>query len=333
MLYNTHQLKLEIDRQPILADVLFGHIRQSVLVLSHEGVIKYHNQHFAEKCATPSQPLLGTLAKSTLKNACWVPLFQLLSEPQSAGLDSQCHIFDDNAGLEHHVRVVWTDTMVLVFMEHQSVAHGLADYAIGANNLEQLINAAAIPIWLLDASFKIIHCNSSFERWIAHFVGRKLSAGDNIIDSSLPMEYLAKFVTCYELALAGKTFATVEDMKVDGELRFTTVNFSPLVDRSATGNIIGITCSASDITAERKHLSKLEAQAQLLAEIAETQSHKVRGPVSTLLGLVEVFNFDNLNDPANVEVMNGVQETAHQLDIIIKGVVRSVNRWSNSVRK
>ena len=198
-------------------------------------------------------------------------------------------------------------------------------------NLRILINITEHPIWFVDSHYHILLCNDAFKKWITHFLGRELKAGDHVLSEDLDTGYLQKFRMSYELALTGKCFTAVEDMKVGNETKFSTINFNPVTD--AKNVVTGISCFATDITDQRNNLSLLEAQNRLLLEIANIQSHKVRGPVSTLLGLVQVFNFEDLSDPVNIEVMNGVYTVTENLDKIVREVIRSINMLNKKAAK
>ncbi len=201
---------------------------------------------------------------------------------------------------------------------------------IDETSLEILINIIEQPIWLLDTECRLVLCNRAFKPWIACFTTIELAIGDSVLDDAYGQSYMNKFKVCYELALSGRNFTTVEDMMVGGELKFTTISFNPVY--SSTNVLTGISCFATDITNERKRLSQIEAQTQLLMEIANIQSHKVRGPVATLLGLVEVFNFEEIGDPENMAVMQGVAEVTGRLDEIVKDVIRSINLLSQKTK-
>ncbi len=197
---------------------------------------------------------------------------------------------------------------------------------IDERNLRILINITEHPIWLVDMKKDIVLCNTAFKKWISNFSGKELGVGDNILSDGVDAVYLEKLKACYELALTSKSFTAIEDIKVGDEIKFTTINFNPVFD---SNNVLaGISCHATDITDHRKNLSKIESQTQLLMEIANIQSHKVRGPLATLLGLVHVFNYDDVTDPNNVEVMNGVAEVSSKLDHIVTDVIRSINLLS-----
>jgi len=189
--------------------------------------------------------------------------------------------------------------------------------------LRLLINNTDDPIWLVGTDYKIIECNKSFKKWVRCFIGLELDKGDNVLYDGLDKLYLEKFEMCYQLALSGRSFRSVEDMNVDNQLRYTTVGFSPVRDKD--NQIIGVSCFARDITEQRKHLLKIEEQNTALREIAFIESHKVRGPVATILGLQQLFNTDDPGDPMNIEVLEGIRKVSHDLDIIIREVVRKSN--------
>ena len=190
-------------------------------------------------------------------------------------------------------------------------------------NLRLLINNTDDPIWLVDTQCTIIECNKSFKGWVAHFIGKELDKGDNVLFEGKNIAYLNKFEMCYQLALNGHAFKSVEDMRVGGHLRYTSVTFNPVFDTDK--KVIGVSCCARDITEQRKHLLRIEEQNEALREIAFIESHKVRGPVATIMGLVQVFNSQDISKEDNKEIVEGILTASYQLDAIIREVVRKSN--------
>jgi PAS domain S-box-containing protein len=190
-------------------------------------------------------------------------------------------------------------------------------------NLRLLINNTDDPIWLVDTAYKIIECNESFRKWVHHFIGKELGNGDHVLYSGKDKLYLDKFEMCYQVALNGKALKSVEDMLVDGMLRYTSVSFNPVFDDEH--KVIGVSCFARDITEQRRHLYKIEEQNLALREIAFIESHKIRGPVATILGLSQFFNNDDINDEVNREIIDGIVTASKQLDLVIREVVKKSN--------
>ncbi len=208
-------------------------------------------------------------------------------------------------------------------MEHIGIKNDIEKATADEQNLRVLINNTDDPIWLVDKAYNIVACNRSFKKWVRYFIGIELDKGDHVLYNGLDKAYFDKFEMCYVLALNGKTFKSVEDMKVGDEIRYTTVSFNPVLDENH--KIIGVSCHARDITEQRKHLLKIEEQNTALREIAFIESHKVRGPVATILGLTQLFNYNDFSDPLNKIPIEGITKTTRELDIIIREVVRKSN--------
>lgn len=76
-----------------------------------------------------------------------------------------------------------------------------------------------------------------------------------------------------------------------------------------------------DITDQKNYQQKIESQNKQFKEIAWVQAHQIRGPVSNLLGLVDLFNIKQPSDPDNLELLARVRHTAIQMDESIKEIV------------
>lgn len=77
---------------------------------------------------------------------------------------------------------------------------------------------------------------------------------------------------------------------------------------------------------KKRHLAHIEAQSNVLSDIAHIQAHQVRGPVSTILGLVHIFNYDDPTDPMNKQVMEWIASTTEKLDNVVKEVIIKENK-------
>jgi PAS domain S-box-containing protein len=189
--------------------------------------------------------------------------------------------------------------------------------------LRLLVECMEDPMWIVCPDYNILECNAAFTHWCEHFTGRKIGKGDHVLLNGDHKGYAEKFDVCYKLAFGGKDFKSVEDMQIRGATHYTSVSFKPIFD--VAGTVIAVGCTARDITEQRKHLFKIEKQNSTLREIAFIESHKIRGPVATILGLEQFFNYENLSDPVNSEIMEGVKTVTMELDLFIREVVRMSN--------
>lgn len=68
--------------------------------------------------------------------------------------------------------------------------------------------------------------------------------------------------------------------------------------------------------------AKIKTQNEKLFEIAFLQSHQVRRPVASLLGLISLCKFDDPGNPVNGEVLSRVKIAAKELDLVIHEIVK-----------
>jgi DNA-binding NtrC family response regulator len=69
----------------------------------------------------------------------------------------------------------------------------------------------------------------------------------------------------------------------------------------------------------------LKTQYEKLRQIAFLQSHQVRGPIASILGLINLFNSDNPGDPLNCEVIKNLRMTTRAFDDIIHEIVQKTS--------
>ncbi len=75
----------------------------------------------------------------------------------------------------------------------------------------------------------------------------------------------------------------------------------------------------------------LNKQYQTLFEIATLQSHQVRGPIASILGLINLFNFENANDPANTDIIMNLHVATLAFDDIIHTIVEKTTEIKGSI--
>ncbi len=79
---------------------------------------------------------------------------------------------------------------------------------------------------------------------------------------------------------------------------------------------------------KKKHLEYIKAQGDVLKDISYVQSHEIRGPLSTIMGLVQLFNYDDPADPENIELLEGIAMVSNRLDKIVTEVVNKENNFA-----
>ncbi len=77
---------------------------------------------------------------------------------------------------------------------------------------------------------------------------------------------------------------------------------------------------------KEKHLAHIAEQKKVMSSISHTHAHEVSGQVSTILGLVSLFNSEDYTDPDNKTIIEGISQTAEVLDIVVKDMIKEENR-------
>ncbi len=70
---------------------------------------------------------------------------------------------------------------------------------------------------------------------------------------------------------------------------------------------------------------KMITQNEKLFEICSLQSHQVRGPIASILGLTGLFNYRNPNDPANSEILLKLEIVVKEFDHVIHEIVKKTD--------
>ncbi|MFC2186289.1 PAS domain-containing protein [Fulvivirgaceae bacterium LMO-SS25] len=113
-------------------------------------------------------------------------------------------------------------------------------------------------------------------------------------------------------------------VKANGDIAFIADRGH--IIRNEKGQAIRMIGAVLDVTESRKLLKEITIQNHALKEIAWTQSHVVRAPLSRLLGfisLIELNLFDNEDE--YFTIMNGIKTSAEELDEIVKNIVAKTN--------
>jgi len=79
--------------------------------------------------------------------------------------------------------------------------------------------------------------------------------------------------------------------------------------------------------------AELKIQHEKLLDIAFLQSHQVRVPVAQILGLFELFDFENTAAPINGEIMGMLKSTVEALDRIVIEILQKTSEINYPKKK
>lgn len=105
----------------------------------------------------------------------------------------------------------------------------------------------------------------------------------------------------------------------DGKLKYIQMN-GEVYDSGTSINLIRGTFQ--NVTEQQMFIKRIEDKNEILKGIAWTQSHEVRGPLATIMGLISLLNEEDFANTENKEIIEGLKQAAEQLDDIIRKIVK-----------
>ncbi len=186
-------------------------------------------------------------------------------------------------------------------------------------NLLTTINNTKDLIWSVNTNLEIIFCNKPYQQSVYEIDGTIPKPGDYVLGDWGTDNFINTRKSDYERALKGESFITIVEENFGGIMLCKEFSNNPIIDHD--GNIIGVNCIARDISEQKRQFLKIQEQNEKLKEIAWIQSHKVRAPVATILGLIELFNYDSSVPDSYMDLVGMLKTATNNLDKIIREVV------------
>jgi PAS domain-containing protein len=169
---------------------------------------------------------------------------------------------------------------------------------------------------LIGKELEIITFNKNMADFIKRVYNIDLYAGI-MVGQVLTGPALERFVAEFNTALSGTPLRYEREIPYPNETIWWYITFEP--GYNAEGEIIGISFNAYDITERKLQEQKIINQNESLKNIAHIQSHELRRPVASILGLMEIFRLNNFQ--ATAEELKILASATQELDDKIRDIV------------
>jgi len=189
--------------------------------------------------------------------------------------------------------------------------------------LRATINNTRDLIWSVNTNLEILFCNEPYRTFIYELTGIIPEEGDYVLADATSESFIAKRKKDYQLALEGESFSTITEENIKGDILYLEISSNPIVNHE--GRVVGVNCIARDISIQRKQMLKIRQQNEQLKEIAWIQSHKVRGPIASILGLIPLFDYECAGNLYNADILGKLESATIELDNIVKEIVKDIN--------
>jgi PAS domain S-box-containing protein len=209
----------------------------------------------------------------------------------------------------------------------------LQEIQLELDNSRQILKAifdnTKSSIFLLSPDYTIIFFNKYAWDGSKLLYGRDMKLGDNLLQYRREgdEEIFEAFTENFEQAISTKSvIASEQEMHYPQMSFWVRLEYSPIYEGTT---LIGVLLTVLNISDRKKFQIQNEFQHKQLVDIAWSQSHETRQPVSTMLGLINILDKSTLT-PDNLHIVKLMEETAHKMDRVIQKVVMLANQISNS---
>lgn len=174
---------------------------------------------------------------------------------------------------------------------------------------------------LLGKAGEVLDYNKTAYSFVKKVHSTKLNRGDLFITYLAP-SFVTTFIEKYEQALTGDKCNAEgsTDYGEHGEV-WWEASFEPAWDND--DEVIGVSYSVRNVTDRKHYEQKIVSQNQSLINIAYIQSHEYRGPLTSIMGMMNLIKEEDYQPP--VEYLELLETAINKLDEKIQDIVKQVN--------
>jgi len=169
---------------------------------------------------------------------------------------------------------------------------------------------------LLGKKFEILAFNNALEKFISYTFGQKVSEGTDI-RTFIHETHFENFTENYNNALNGISNISEKYLTYEQTAIWWYMTYEPAYNQ--TGEIIGVSLNATDITKRISQEKLVITQNESLKKIAFMQSHELRRPVSTIMGIMDLIKSEDYI--AGKEELMVMEKAVEELDGKIRMIV------------
>lgn len=210
--------------------------------------------------------------------------------------------------------------LFLVPKESQNAPNPLQKAVINQDILESFPDA----VFVLDNSGKIAQQNEMAKVVGRNWKGRAYSEG-YVLTFPNQSNRFAKLVKALQEAKLGEVNEVeIKLLNPDKEFSYWNARISPVF--SENGSLESIWVHVKDLTAMKKQMQELKLENERLRDMALQPSHILRGPLSTILGILDLIDKSQL-DKENQKLFDYLRPIAAEMDQSIRQQAKKMSAF------
>ena len=221
-------------------------------------------------------------------------------------------VADSNGDVLYFVGLNWDVTHIVRAQEKLTESNHR--YALASK-------ATQDAIWDLDLKSNVLKWSSSFNELFEHNIHLD---NDHLEDWAAlvhPEDYDRVVVGLNNFIVTGKNKWEEKYRFRKGNGEYAHVMDRGYIVRDYTGKATRMVGSMRDNTATTLYLDAIKAQNEKLKNIAWMQSHELRGPLTRIMGLIDLVRKDGFEDVTVDEFLTYINSATNDLDRVIRAIV------------
>ncbi|TDQ18451.1 hypothetical protein DFQ04_0253 [Algoriphagus boseongensis] len=186
------------------------------------------------------------------------------------------------------------------------------------------INLIKGPMFVLNHEGILVQQNLEAKKFGADCLGRANTIGYHLNFSAAPEKFL-KFFSAIDSAKKGISSQFEQSIFISkDEIRFWEVSIRPV--QNFKGEMKGIIIHLLETTSYKKQIFELYQENDKLKEMAIQPSHILRGPLSSMLGILELIDPKDLSEE-NKKLFGYLKPLAMEMDDKIREYAKTISSW------
>ena len=182
--------------------------------------------------------------------------------------------------------------------------------------LQAIFDSSSDTHILVNKNLQILAFNKAADEFCIAERGKNLQNGAYVIDFAAP-EIVEPMNRHFKNAFGGETVRREWNVCPGREPEcWKEVTFMPIT--GPNGYIIGVAINSVDITEHKMQEDQINIQNAALTRIAIIQSHELRRPVASLLGIIDLIKIEDVD----FKYREMIELTVNELDGKIRGIVK-----------
>jgi PAS domain S-box-containing protein len=297
-----------------LVNEVLDTIQEGFFVLDYEGKILKTNKKFQQLVGRSEEQMMGRCFKESIAEIPAEVLVLLKNAMQSkTSLDSE---------FLWKLKNLWFKFTIYPFEEGITcIFSDITEKKIQEEKirkseylLKAILNSTSDTNILVDTQGQILSFNRAAAENMKSLYHKEIQIGQNMIaEYGLPSTK-ENFAKDFWEALSGKEVNTERLLSFPaGEQVWVSLRLFPVVNEK--GEVWAVSLNYTNIDRLKKQHAQLE-------EIARLQSHSVRRPLTSILGLIDILDKNELSSE-NQKIIEYLKHAATELDMIIHQIVKN----------